>query len=60
MSDEIIIGDIVLVPARVLMVYQMGDAHLQIEALSYSGKPKTVGFHIQADKLTKVKNQNND
>jgi hypothetical protein len=41
-------------------VYQMGDAHLQIEALSYSGKPKTVGFHIQADKLTKVKNQNND
>ena len=57
MADEIIMGDVVLVPARVLMVYQGGDAHLQIDALSCSGKPKTIGLYIQTSKLTKGKEQ---
>ena len=59
MNDKIQIGDIVLVPARVVMVYSGGDAHLQIDALSISGKPKTTGLYMSVDKLTKRKENSN-
>lgn len=55
MNDDIVTGDIVLVPARVLMVYQGGDAHLQIDSVSAFGKTKTTGLYIPVSKLVKKK-----
>ena len=53
MNDDIVAGDIVLVPARVLMVYQGGDAHLQIDSVSAFGKTKTTGLYRPVSKLVK-------
>lgn len=57
MNDDIVAGDIVLVPARVLMVYQGGDAHLQIDSVSAFGKTKTTGLYIPVSKLVKKKEE---